>query len=174
MTALLLIAALINLLLMVSWILGRARTVTPSSNSSQWSVVSIQQRPKAADRRLAPFFVFPDYWPLTTGYCSIKPKPVTETWYWVFPEGDGKPVATYRHRHLADRHLAICYPIHGGAIIPAPITYEQHASAQPEEAPPCQTPAPQPSPKLTRLQRMKRSLRTLSTRLSRAVFGFGL
>ena len=167
MTALLLIAALINLWLVVSWILGGARTVTPSSNSSQWSVVSKDQRPRTAGRLLSSYF-------LTTGYCSIKPKPVTESWYWVFPEGDGKPVATYRHRHLADRHLAICYPIHGGAIIPAPVTYEQHASAQPEDAPPCQTPAPQPSPKLTRLQRMKRSLRTLSTRLSRAVFGFGL
>ncbi len=167
MTALLLIAALINLWLMVSWILGRARTVTPSSNSSQLSLVTKDQRPWTAGRLLSSYF-------LTTGYCSIKPKPVTETWYWVFPEGDGKPVATYRHRHLADRHLAICYPIHGGDIIPAPVTYEQHASAQPEEAPPCQTPAPQPSPKLTRLQRMKRSMRTLSTRLLRAVFGFGL
>ena len=89
--------------------------MTPSSNSSQWSVVSKDQRPRTAGRLLSSYF-------LTTGYCSIKPKPVTETWYWVFPEGDGKPVATYRRRHLAERHLAICYPIHGGDIIPAPVT----------------------------------------------------
>ena len=67
MTALLLIAALINLWLMVSWILGKARgTVTHLSNSSQWSVGSKDQRPRTAGRLLSLYF-------LTTGYCSIKP-----------------------------------------------------------------------------------------------------
>ncbi len=42
----------------------------------------------------------------------------TETWYWVFPANQSRPVAAYRH---AD--LAIFYPVAGGEIVASPVTY---------------------------------------------------
>lgn len=58
-----------------------------------------------------------------THAATAPQKEILEVWYWVYPTGYTRPVAAYNTRHVAERHLALFYPRHGGAVKEGAVTY---------------------------------------------------